>query len=42
MKFKKLIISTLIIITIISIQSQCFAKYVFECTKIAAQITIKN
>lgn len=42
MKFKKVIISILIMIAIISIHSQSSAKYVFECTKIAAEITIKN
>ena len=42
MKFKKIIISILIMVAIISIHSQSLAKYVFECTKIAAEITIKN
>lgn len=42
MKFKKVIISILIMIAIINIHSQSFAKYVFEYTKIAAEITIKN
>lgn len=42
MKFKKVVISILIMIAIISIDSQSFAKYVFECTKKAAEITIKN
>lgn len=42
MKFKKIIISILLMITIISINSQCFAKYVFEYNIIAAEITINN
>ena len=42
MKFKKVAISILIMIAIISVQSQSMAKYVFEYTKIAAEITIKN
>lgn len=42
MKFKKVVISILIMATIISIHSQSSAKYVFECTEIAAEIIIKN
>ena len=42
MKLKKLIISILIMITIISINSKSSAKYVYEVTKKAAEITIKK
>lgn len=42
MKFKKLIISIFIMGAVISIHSQSSAKYVFECTEIAAEIIIKN
>lgn len=42
MKFKKIIISILIMSVIISTNSKCFAKYVFEYTKKAAEIIIKN
>lgn len=42
MKFNKIVISLLIMIAIVSIHSQSSAKYVFECTKKAAEITIKN
>lgn len=42
MKFKKLITSIFIMFAIISMHSQSSAKYVFECTEIAAVITIKN
>lgn len=42
MKFKKLVISILIMIVIISIHSQSCAKYVFECTNKAAEIEIKR
>lgn len=41
MKFKKIII-LLIVIAIISINSQCDAKYVIEYTKKAVEITIIN
>lgn len=37
---KKIIISIILMIVLISIHSQCFAKYVFEYTKKAAEITI--
>lgn len=42
MKFKKIIISIVIILFIISINSRCSAKYVFEWTNKAAEITINN
>jgi len=42
MKLKKIIISILIIITIISINAKCSAKYVFEYTKKAAEIYINT
>lgn len=42
MKFKKIIISILIMSSMISINSYCYAKYVFEYTTKAAEITIKN
>ena len=42
MKLKNMIILIIVMITIISINSQSYAKYVFECTKKAAEITINN
>jgi len=42
MKSKKLIISILIMLIIISINSISFAKYVFEHTIKAAEILINN
>ena len=42
MKLKKLIISMLIILIIISINSVSLAKYVFEHTIKAVEITINN
>lgn len=42
MKLKKIILLILIMLVTISINSQCSAKYVFECTKKAAEITIIN
>ena len=42
MKLKKIIISILIMFMTISINSQSYAKYVFEYTKKAAEITIIN
>lgn len=42
MKLKKIIISTLIICIIISIDSVSYAKYVFEVTKKAVEITINS
>lgn len=42
MKSKKLIISILIILMIVSINSFAFAKYVFEYTIKVAEITINN
>lgn len=42
MKFKKIIISILIMFIIININSHCLAKYVFEYTKKAAEISINN
>ena len=38
----KLIISILITIALINLNTECSAKYVFECTKKAAEITINN
>jgi len=42
MKFKKVIAVILIAFFIISANSKCFAKYVFEYTKKAAEITVIN
>ena len=42
MNTKKIIISILIMFIIININSNCYAKYVIEYTKKAAEITIKN
>ena len=42
MKLKKIIISIVIIIELININSICFAKYVYECNKKAAEISINN
>ena len=42
MKLRKIIIITMIILIVISVNSQCFAKYVFQYTNKAAEITIKN
>ena len=42
MKSKKVIISMLIICLILNINSQIYAKYVYEYTKTVAEITIKN
>ena len=42
MKFKRMIILLLIIFFITSINVKCFAKYVFEYTKKAAEITVIN
>lgn len=42
MKFKKIIVSILIMLIAISINTESSAKYVFECTKKAAEITIIN
>ena len=42
MKIKKMVISILIILTIISINSRSYAKYVFEYTTIAAEIIINT
>jgi len=42
MKLKKVIISILIMLISISINSQSYAKYVFEYTTKAAEITIIN
>lgn len=42
MKYKKIIILTLIVLTMLNINSCCSAKYVFECTKTAAKIEIKK
>ena len=42
MKLKKIIISTIIILKILSFETQCFAKCVYEFTKIAAEIVINN
>ena len=42
MKFKKIIMSILIIFIIININSHCSAKYVFEYTQTAAEISINN
>lgn len=39
---KKIIISIILAITLISINSNCFAKYVFEYDLIAAEIKINN
>jgi len=40
MKFKKIVISILIMITIIGVRTQCSAKYVIEYTKKAFEIAI--
>ena len=42
MKLKKIIISILIMISIININSISSAKYVIEVTKKAVEISIKN
>lgn len=42
MKYKKLIILILVVLTMLNINSCCFAKYVFECTKTAVIIETKN
>ena len=42
MKLKKLIAIILIVFLIISANNNCFAKYVFEYTKKAAEIVIGN
>lgn len=42
MNLKKVIISILLMFAIICINSQCFAKYVFEYNIIAAEITINK
>ena len=42
MKLNKTIISILIMLIIISIELKSFAKYVFEYTEKAIEITIKN
>lgn len=42
MKIKKLIISILIILILVNIKTKCYAKYVFEEIKIAAEIIINN
>lgn len=42
MKINKLIISILVMITIISLNSQSFAKYVIEYTINVAEISINN
>lgn len=42
MKLKKMILSILLMMGMISINSRCFAKYVFEYNIIAAKITINN
>ena len=39
---KKIIISIILTITLISINSNCFAKYVFEYNLIAAEIKINK
>ena len=42
MKLKKMVISILIILTIININSKSYAKYVFEHIEKAAEIRINN
>ena len=42
MKFKKIILSILITFAIVGINSKSYAKFVFEYTQKAAQITIMN
>lgn len=42
MKLKKVIVLILIMLVMISINSKSYAKYVFEYTKKAAEITIIN
>ena len=42
MKYKKIIISMLIVVTIIMINNVCYAKYVFEYIKTAAEIKINR
>ena len=42
MKMKKIIILIMVMLTMICIKSKCYAKYVFECTKIAVEIKIYN
>lgn len=42
MRFKKVIISVLVAFIIISVNSQCYAKYVFEYTMKAVEIEITN
>lgn len=42
MKFKKAIILILIMDVIFSLNTQCYAKYVFEDYKKAAEIVINN
>lgn len=42
MKYKKMIISILILLLIINIKVKSYAKYVFEYIKVAAEITINR
>lgn len=42
MKFRKLIIVIVILLSIININYSCYAKYVFEYTEKAAEIIINN
>jgi len=42
MKFKKVIISILIMVVLVNTNSNCYAKYVFEYIETAAKIVINN
>ena len=42
MKFKKVILPILIMLLIININGKCYAKYVFEYTIKAAEISIRK
>lgn len=42
MKLNKFYVLIVLILVILNISTRCSAKYVFECTKTAAKIEIKN